>query len=70
MTAAGFETARLSAVKGSLYSSFHFWTPAVAVIGRGVMSASVKPSAHLIASKYIRYTSGLSQVFASCPRDE
>ena len=38
--------------------------------GRGLMSPSVNPSAHLIASKYICATSRLSHVAASWPSDE
>ena len=38
--------------------------------GRGVMSPSVRPSAHLMASKYICATSRLSHALASWPRAE
>src|SRR5436190_22076583 len=38
--------------------------------GRGVASASVRPSALLIASKYICPTSRLSHVLAACPSAE
>ena len=39
-------------------------------IGRGATSASVRPRLHFNASKYMRETSGLSQVAAAWPNDE